>query len=94
MAYATRKLADEGWRPKGTLIYLAVADEEALGTWGAHWLVEHEPEAVKAEYVLTENGGFRLPFGDPSIPLGPQLDQIHASAFRSRYGPRPATAVP
>ena len=31
MAVAPRRLADEGFKPKGTLIYLAVADEEALG---------------------------------------------------------------
>src|SRR6478672_9399153 len=33
-AVAFRRLADSGFRPKGTLIYLAVADEEALGRWG------------------------------------------------------------
>src|SRR5688572_13152493 len=57
MAVATRKLADEGFRPEGTLIYLGVADEEALGSHGAKWLTEHVPEAVAAEYVLTESGG-------------------------------------
>ena len=46
MAVAFRKLAAEGWRPRGTLTYLAVADEEALGTYGASWLTEHEPDAV------------------------------------------------
>ena len=38
MAVATRRLAASGFRPEGTLIYLAVADEEALGTWGADHL--------------------------------------------------------
>jgi acetylornithine deacetylase/succinyl-diaminopimelate desuccinylase-like protein len=57
MAVATRRLADEGFRPKGTLVYLAVADEEALGSHGAAWLTEHVPEVVGADYVLTESGG-------------------------------------
>ncbi|MET0880029.1 MAG: M20/M25/M40 family metallo-hydrolase, partial [Acidimicrobiales bacterium] len=57
MAVATRKLADEGFRPEGTLIYLGVADEEALGTHGAQWLTENVPEMVSADYVLTESGG-------------------------------------
>ena len=61
MALAFRRLADSGFRPRGTLIYLAVADEEALGTWGAKWLVEHERDAVYADYVLTESGGFQIP---------------------------------
>ncbi len=57
MAVATRRLADEGFRPKGTLIYLGVADEEALGTHGASWLTQHAADAVSADYVITESGG-------------------------------------
>lgn len=60
-AVAFRRLAQEGFKPKGTLIYFAVADEEALGTFGAGWMVEHELEAVRADYVITESGGFRMP---------------------------------
>src|SRR6478736_3295171 len=50
MALAFRRLADSGFKPRGTLTYLAVADEEALGTWGAKWLVENERDAVYADY--------------------------------------------
>jgi acetylornithine deacetylase/succinyl-diaminopimelate desuccinylase-like protein len=67
-AVAFRRLAESGFRPKGDLIYLAVADEEALGTWGAHWLLDHERDAVYADYVLTESGGFQVP-----SPQGPRL---------------------
>ncbi|HEV2369056.1 MAG TPA: M20/M25/M40 family metallo-hydrolase [Acidimicrobiales bacterium] len=57
MAVAVRDLASQGWRPRGTLVYLAVADEEAGGGHGAGWLTEHEYDAVRADYVLTESGG-------------------------------------
>lgn len=57
MAVATMRLARSGWRPKGTLTYLGVADEEALGTWGAEWLVDHESDAVPHDDVVTEWGG-------------------------------------
>ena len=60
-AVAFRRLVQEGFKPKGTLIYFAVADEEALGTYGAGWMVEHELDAVRADYVITESGGFRMP---------------------------------
>jgi acetylornithine deacetylase/succinyl-diaminopimelate desuccinylase-like protein len=63
-AVAMRRLAASGFTPQGTLIYLAVADEEAQGTWGARWLLEHERDAVMADYVLTEAGGFRVPGAD------------------------------
>jgi acetylornithine deacetylase/succinyl-diaminopimelate desuccinylase-like protein len=61
MAVATRHLAEEGFRPRGTLIYLAVADEESGGRHGASWLTEHAWDAVGADYVLTESGGILTP---------------------------------
>jgi len=61
MAVATRRLARSDWRPKGSLVYLAVADEEALGTHGAEWLTNHTPDAVAADYVITESGGIPMP---------------------------------
>jgi acetylornithine deacetylase/succinyl-diaminopimelate desuccinylase-like protein len=61
MAVATRRLAASGWRPRGTLIYLAVADEEAGGFLGAGHLVEHHADAVRCDYVITESGGVPIP---------------------------------
>jgi acetylornithine deacetylase/succinyl-diaminopimelate desuccinylase-like protein len=69
MAVATKRLADGGFRPRGTLVYLAVADEEALGTWGAEHLSEHELDAVGADYVITESGGIPIPGGDGELRL-------------------------
>jgi len=63
MAVAFRHLATSGFRPRGTLAYLAVADEEAKGTWGADWLVQNELDHVRADYVVTESGGFQMPGG-------------------------------
>ena len=61
MAVAMRRLATSGWKPRGTLIYLAVADEEAGGFLGAGHLVDKEPTAVKCDYVITESGGVPIP---------------------------------
>ena len=70
MAVAFRRLAESGFQPDGTLIYLAVADEEALGTHGAEWLTEHEAEAIGADYVITESGGIPVPGADGTmLPL-------------------------
>jgi len=70
MAVAFRDLARSGFTPKGTLVYLAVADEENLGTWGAEHLVEHERDAVMADYVVTEAGGFQMPNAKgPRLPV-------------------------
>jgi acetylornithine deacetylase/succinyl-diaminopimelate desuccinylase-like protein len=58
MAVAFRHLARTGFKPKGTLIFFGVADEEAGGTWGAEWMFEHHRDAIAADYVLTELGGW------------------------------------
>jgi acetylornithine deacetylase/succinyl-diaminopimelate desuccinylase-like protein len=68
MAVAFRRLADRGWKPRGTLGFLAVADEEALGTHGADWLTQHEPDALRADYVVTEPGSVPIR-GDDGIAL-------------------------
>ena len=68
MAVATKHLARTGFRPRGTLIYFAVADEEAAGTHGARWVTDHQYDAVRADYVLTESGGVQMP-----TPDGPRV---------------------
>jgi acetylornithine deacetylase/succinyl-diaminopimelate desuccinylase-like protein len=57
MAVTTRRLAISGRRPRGTLLFLAVADEEAGGSLGAGWLAEHAADSIRCDYVITENGG-------------------------------------
>ena len=69
MAVAVRRLAAGGAALDGTLVYLAVADEEALGTWGADHLTRHEIDAVGADYVITESGGIPVPGGDGELRL-------------------------
>jgi acetylornithine deacetylase/succinyl-diaminopimelate desuccinylase-like protein len=57
MAVATRRIAASGRRPRGTLVFLAVADEEAGGGLGARWLAENARDAIACDFVITENGG-------------------------------------
>jgi acetylornithine deacetylase/succinyl-diaminopimelate desuccinylase-like protein len=71
MAVACKRLATSGFTPRGTLIYLAVADEEALGDYGAKHLIDHEYDAVRADYVITESGGIPIP-----SPAGTKLPVI------------------
>src|SRR2546428_5535552 len=63
MAVAIRRLLSSGFHPRGTLIYSAVADEEAMGTHGAKWLVDNKWDDVKSDYMVTEFGGARFPIG-------------------------------
>lgn len=61
MAVAVRELAASGRRPRGTIRYVAVADEEAGGRHGARHLVEHGGDLARCDYLITESGGLSLP---------------------------------
>jgi acetylornithine deacetylase/succinyl-diaminopimelate desuccinylase-like protein len=63
-AVALKALAQRGWRPQGTLVYLACADEEAGGALGAGHVVKRHWDALCADYLLTENGGTVSAKGD------------------------------
>ena len=66
-AVVMRTLADTGFRPRGDLIFFAVADEESGSVHGARWMADNEADAIRADYVLTENGG--LHSGTEVVPV-------------------------
>ena len=70
MAVAFRHLARTGFQPRGDLIYFGVADEESGSAYGMQWFADHEPDAIRADYVLTENGGLHtVGSGTPSVTM-------------------------
>ena len=68
MAAVTREIARTG-RPRGTLTFVGIADEEARGGLGGKWLSEHRPEAFSWRNTLSETGGSHLPIADGSDAL-------------------------
>lgn len=38
------------------IVYMALADEEAGGTWGIEWMEKHHPHTLEAEFVINEGG--------------------------------------
>ena len=69
-AVALKALARRGWRPRGALVYLACADEEAGGALGAGHVCKRHWDALRADYLLTENGGTVSGPGDaPSVTV-------------------------
>ncbi|MHC8495827.1 MAG: M20/M25/M40 family metallo-hydrolase [Actinomycetes bacterium] len=64
MSLAFRDYAAQGIHRGGDVVLALVADEEALGSQGMGWLQEHEPDAVTAQWVVTESGG--IPSGAPA----------------------------
>ncbi|AIT59957.1 M20/M25/M40 family metallo-hydrolase [Corynebacterium doosanense] len=65
MAAVTRDIARRD-RPRGTLTFAGLADEEARGGFGAKWIVENRPDAFSWKNCLSETGGSHLPVADGS----------------------------
>jgi acetylornithine deacetylase/succinyl-diaminopimelate desuccinylase-like protein len=62
-AVALARLARDGWRGSGDLIFVAAADEEVGDGFGLQWLVEAHPDAVRADFSLNEGAGDRVELG-------------------------------
>ncbi len=56
-------LKESGRRLNRDVIYMATADEEAGGFYGAGWLLEHRPEIFKGVGFLINEGGSARLFG-------------------------------
>src|SRR5437868_4864244 len=50
-----------GVQLNGTLMYLAAADEESGGQWGAGWVASQMPDRVRADFAVNEGGGTPIP---------------------------------
>ncbi|MDE3192723.1 MAG: M20/M25/M40 family metallo-hydrolase [Chloroflexota bacterium] len=84
MAVATKRMMRSGWRPRGTFIYFAVADEEAMGTYGAEWMVNEHWDAVGCDLLVTEFGGTRLPLGSGVVlPIAAAEKGSHWTRLRA-----------
>lgn len=59
-AAVVREAALATVQPKGDLVLLAVADEEAGGEYGLKWLLREHPDVVRVTEALSETGGMRL----------------------------------
>jgi acetylornithine deacetylase/succinyl-diaminopimelate desuccinylase-like protein len=60
-----RQFKAEGTVPPRDIVFAFLADEEAGGAYGAHWLVDHRPDLFEGcTEALGEVGGFSLTLGE------------------------------
>jgi acetylornithine deacetylase/succinyl-diaminopimelate desuccinylase-like protein len=65
MLAVVRERLRQGRRPERDVVLAFVADEEAGGKWGAHWLVDDHPELFEGcSEAIGEVGGFSLTLPD------------------------------
>ena len=77
-AVAIASLAREGFEPAGDLIFAATADEEVGAGFGAQWLCEAHPEAVRCDYCINEGSGDRLELGGKPFYLCSVAEKMSA----------------
>lgn len=66
-AVAMASLARDGFRPRGDLWLIAVADEEdGTADVGMRWLLEARPD-IRPDLAINEGGGERLPLADGRV---------------------------
>jgi acetylornithine deacetylase/succinyl-diaminopimelate desuccinylase-like protein len=69
LAVVRQRLRD-GRRPPRDVVLVFTADEEAGGTWGARWLVDHHPDVFEGvTEAIGEVGGFSATIGDRRLYL-------------------------
>jgi acetylornithine deacetylase/succinyl-diaminopimelate desuccinylase-like protein len=69
-AVAMAELARSGFRPRGDLWFIAVADEEdGFAYVGMRWLLEERPD-IRPTHSVNEGGGERLPLSDGREMIG------------------------
>ena len=82
-AVAIASLARDGFEPSGDLIFAATADEEVGVGFGAQWLCEAHPEAIRCDYCINEGGGDRLELADAVVYVCATAEKMSAP-FRLR----------
>jgi acetylornithine deacetylase/succinyl-diaminopimelate desuccinylase-like protein len=82
-AVAIASLAREGFEPSGDLIFCATADEEVGAGFGASWLCDEHPDAVRCDYLVNEGSGDRVELGGKPYFLCSVAEKMSAP-FRLR----------
>jgi acetylornithine deacetylase/succinyl-diaminopimelate desuccinylase-like protein len=77
-AVAIASLARDGFQPAGDLILAATADEEVGAGFGAQWLCETHPDAVRCDYLINEGSGDRLELGGKPFYLCSVAEKMSA----------------
>jgi acetylornithine deacetylase/succinyl-diaminopimelate desuccinylase-like protein len=76
------------------VVFVATSDEEAGGTIGTEWLIEHHPDLVRAEFGLNEGGRIRVIDGKPLYAAIQCAEKVSNVVSVTATGPGGHASVP
>jgi acetylornithine deacetylase/succinyl-diaminopimelate desuccinylase-like protein len=94
MLLLKRTVLDAGGSLARDVIFVANSDEEASGTWGMGWLIEHHPELIRAEFALNEGGRTRIVGGAPLYVAVQNTEKVPNVITLTARGPGGHAAIP
>src|SRR5215208_247659 len=94
MLLLKRHVLDRGGTLARDVVFVATADEEADGTYGMGWLLEHHPELLRADFALNEGGRVRVVRGRPLYVAVQCAEKVPHLVTLTAHGPAGHAAVP
>ena len=76
------------------VVLVATSDEEAGGTIGTEWLIEQQPELMRAEFALNEGGRIRVVDGRPLYAAIQCAEKVSNVVTVTARGPGGHASVP
>jgi acetylornithine deacetylase/succinyl-diaminopimelate desuccinylase-like protein len=89
-----RLLSDGRHELTRDVVLVATSDEEAGGTIGTEWLIEHHPELIRAEFALNEGGRIRVVNGKPLYAAIQCAEKVSNVVTVTATGPGGHASVP
>lgn len=94
MLLLRRNLIARGGTLSRDVIFVANSDEEAGGTWGMGWLIEHHPDLIHAEFVINEGGRTRIVDGKPLYVAIQNTEKVPHVVTVTATGPGGHASIP
>lgn len=94
MLLLKREAVDRGATLARDVVFVANADEEAGGRFGMAWLVEHQPELIRAEFAINEGGRIRVVNGKPLYVAVQSAEKVAHVVTVTARGPGGHASVP
>jgi acetylornithine deacetylase/succinyl-diaminopimelate desuccinylase-like protein len=94
MLLLQRHVVAAGGQLTRDVVFVATSDEEMGGLYGIDWLIDNEPEQLRAEFALNEGGRLRIVGGEPLYAAIQTSEKVSHVVTVTAHGPVGHASVP